>query len=152
MMKFAQHALLAAAVTLTPMAAATQAEAGDRYYRHHHRGDDALALGVIGLATGVIVGSALANPPPQRRVYVDRPVSVYDEPGYYVDDYPPPPPRHTYRPRPVYQQPRPVVQSYGIEPWTGAWYDYCAERYRSFNPRTGTFVGYDGRTHFCTAG
>mgnify|MGYP006199160149 CR=1 FL=1 len=44
MMKFAQNALLAAAVTLTPIAAATQAEAGDRYYRHH-RGDDALALG-----------------------------------------------------------------------------------------------------------
>jgi hypothetical protein len=152
MMKFAQHALLAAAVTLTPMAAATQAEAGDRYYRHHHSGDDALALGVIGLAAGVIVGSALASPPPQRRVYIDRPVSVYDEPGYYVDDFPPPPPRHAYRPRPVYQKPRPVYQSYGIEPWTGAWYDYCSQRYRSFNPRTGTFVGYDGRTHFCTAG
>ncbi|MDZ7875521.1 MAG: BA14K family protein [Rhizobium sp.] len=149
MMKFAQHALLAAAVTLTPIAAASQAEAGDRHYRH--RSDDALALGVIGLATGMIVGSALASPPPQRRVYIDRPVSVYDEPGYYVDDYPPPPPRHTYRPRPVYQQPRPVVQSYGVEPWTGAWYDYCSQRYRSFNPRTGTFVGYDGRTHFCTA-
>jgi len=90
MMKFAQNALLAAAVTLTPIAAATQAEAGDRYHRHH-RGDDALALGVLGLATGVIVGSALANPAPQRRVYVDRPVSVYEEPDYYVDDYPPPP-------------------------------------------------------------
>ncbi|THV15689.1 BA14K family protein [Rhizobium rhizophilum] len=151
MMKFAQNALLAAAVTLTPIAAATQAEAGDRYHRQH-RGDDALALGVLGLATGVIVGSALANPAPQRRVYVDRPVSVYDEPDYYVDDYPPPPPRNTYRPRPVYQQPQPVYQSYGIEPWTGAWHDYCSQRYRSFNPRTGTFVGYDGRTHFCTAG
>ncbi|MDH4441271.1 MAG: BA14K family protein [Rhizobium sp.] len=156
MIQFARNALLAAAVTLVPMAAASQAQAGDRYYRHHRndRHGDALALGVIGLATGVIVGSALANnPPPQRRVYVDRgPVSVYDDPEYYVDDYPPPPPRRpAYRPQPVYQQ-QPVYQSYGVEPWTGAWYDYCSQRYRSFNSRTGTYIGYDGQSHFCTAG
>lgn len=149
MIKFARNALLAAAVTLVPMAAASQAQADDRYYRHHRHNNhgDALALGVIGLATGVIVGSALASPPPQRRVYVDRgPVSVYDEPEYYVDDYPPPPPR-----RPAYR-PQPVYQSYNLEPWTGAWYEYCSQRYRSFNSRTGTYVGYDGQSHFCTAG
>ena len=146
MIKFARNALLAAAVTLVPMAAATQVQAGDRYYRHHRHNNngDALALGVIGLATGVIVGSALASPPPQRRVYVDRgPVSVY---------YPPPPPRRqVYRQQPVYQQ-RQVYQSYSVEPWTGAWYEYCSQRYRSFNSRTGTYVGYDGQSHFCTAG
>ncbi|RKE84193.1 BA14K family protein [Rhizobium sp. AG855] len=155
MIKFARNALLAAAVTLVPMAAASQAQADDRYYRHHrHDNGDAIALGVIGLATGVIVGSALASPPPQRRVYVDRgPVSVYDDQDYYVDDYPPPPPRRqVYRPRPVYQQQRPVYQSYSVEPWTGAWYQYCSQRYRSFNSRTGTYIGYDGQSHFCTAG
>ncbi len=151
MIKIARNALLAAAVTLVPMAAASQAEAGDRYYRRHHHNGDAIALGVLGLATGVIVGSALASPPPQRRVYVDRgPVSVYDDQDYYVDDYPPPPPRQVYRPRPVYQQP--VYQSYSVEPWTGAWYEYCSQRYRSFNSRTGTYIGYDGQSHFCTAG
>jgi len=148
MMKFAKHALLATVVAVTPLVTMGPAEARDRYYRDHHRRDDAVALGVIGLATGVIVGSALANNPPQRRVYVEEPpVSVYDDnDAYYVDDYPPPPPR-----RPAYR-PRPVQQSYGIEPWTGAWHEYCSARYRSFNPRTGTYVGYDGRSHFCTAG
>lgn len=35
------------------------------------------------------------------------------------------------------------------KPWTNAWYDYCHSRYRSFNPRTGYFLGYDGDHHFC---
>lgn len=26
---------------------------------------------------------------------------------------------------------------------------YCAQRYRSFDPRSGTFMGYDGRRHPC---
>ncbi len=39
----------------------------------------------------------------------------------------------------------------GLEPWSPEWYDYCSDRYRSFSPRSGTFVGYDGREHFCTA-
>lgn len=34
-------------------------------------------------------------------------------------------------------------------PWTPGWYRYCAAKYRSFNPGTGYFVGYDGRHHFC---
>lgn len=35
------------------------------------------------------------------------------------------------------------------KPWTAKWYRYCANRYRSFNARTGYFRGYDGRRHFC---
>jgi hypothetical protein len=30
------------------------------------------------------------------------------------------------------------------EPWTPAWYHYCAERWPSFNPDTGTIVTPDG--------
>jgi hypothetical protein len=26
---------------------------------------------------------------------------------------------------------------------------YCAERYRSFDPASGTYLGYDGRRHLC---
>ncbi len=37
----------------------------------------------------------------------------------------------------------------GLQPWTPAWYSYCSAKYRSFNPQTGHFLGYDGRYHFC---
>lgn len=29
------------------------------------------------------------------------------------------------------------------------WHAYCASKYRSYNPRTGTYLGYDGRRHRC---
>jgi hypothetical protein len=51
--------------------------------------------------------------------------------------YPPPPPPY---PAPAYGRP-PV----GSE----AWLDYCSRRYRSFDPYSGTFVGYDGRRYPC---
>jgi Ni/Co efflux regulator RcnB len=142
--------LAVAASTLTATAGVSEARdrnrdgywrEGDDYQyrkprRHRDRdrnyGRDAAIGGALGLATGVIIGGALASQPR----YEER---RYVEPDYY----PEPEPRVIYR-RPV------VVESY--EPWTRAWYDYCAQRYRSFNPSTGTFVGYDGREHFCNAG
>lgn len=112
----------------------------DRSYRHHHRSyrhhrdnGDTVAAGVLGLAAGALIGSALAQP--ERRVYV--------EPQYA----PPPPPPPAYYPAP----PRRVTYSPGYQPWTRGWYDYCSNRYRSFNPNTGTYRGYDGRDHFCNA-
>lgn len=33
--------------------------------------------------------------------------------------------------------------------WSPEWYAYCSRKYRSFNPRTGYFLGYDGKYHFC---
>ncbi|MFK5977647.1 MAG: BA14K family protein [Rhizobiaceae bacterium] len=38
-----------------------------------------------------------------------------------------------------------------IEPWSAGWKDYCRTKYRSFNPKSGTFLGYDGDRHFCVA-
>lgn len=77
-------------------------------------GGGAAAAGVIGFATGAIVGGALSQP---------RTVTVYEEPAYYRGGRP--------------------------APWSPSWYAYCDARYRSFNPDTGMFVGYDGRHHFC---
>jgi hypothetical protein len=34
-------------------------------------------------------------------------------------------------------------------PWTAEWYEYCDGKYRSFDARTGFYVGYDGIRHFC---
>ena len=35
------------------------------------------------------------------------------------------------------------------EPWTPAWLSYCRSKFRSFNASSGTFLGFDGKRHFC---
>lgn len=35
-------------------------------------------------------------------------------------------------------------------PRSAGWLSYCESRYRTFDPRTGTFIGSDGLRHFCT--
>jgi hypothetical protein len=52
-------------------------------------------------------------------------------------------------PRTVYVAPPARPVGYRPEPWTEDWYAYCSSRYRSFNPRSGTYLGYDGYEHFC---
>jgi hypothetical protein len=52
----------------------------------------------------------------------------------------------------VYAGPPPPaygVAAYGPPTWSPAWYTYCAQRYRSFNPHTGYFIGPDGQPYFC---
>jgi hypothetical protein len=39
-----------------------------------------------------------------------------------------------------------------LQPWTAQWRSYCKQRFSSFNATTGTYTGYDGKSHFCTAG
>ncbi|MCO6178882.1 BA14K family protein [Ciceribacter sp. RN22] len=137
MTKFAKFTLLSAAVATVVVSASSPALAGHR----HHRNDAAIIAGVVGLAAGVAAGSALASQPRYVEpdpVYVERP-PVYVEPQpAYVDEYP--------------RAPRRTYVTYDLEPWSPQWYRYCSDRYRSFNPRSGTYVGYDGREHFCTAG
>lgn len=87
----------------------------------------AVAAGVAGLVIGGIIAS-------QNRP--QRGYRTYEEP--YQQPY-----------RPVYQEQEYVQQGYGFAPWTQEWYDYCAQRYRSFDPRSGTFVSYDGRRYMC---
>ncbi|MBC7281345.1 BA14K family protein [Hoeflea sp.] len=53
-------------------------------------------------------------------------------------------------PRVIYRQPHtPRNVSGSYEPWSRSWMRYCSNKYRSFNPSTGTYRGYDGRDHFC---
>lgn len=128
-----------------------------RHHRKHKnqpigrvkRNDDGVILGIIGLAAGALITGAILsdqanqrNRAPQRR-YIDPAPNDYryNEPSYgQVDrDYYPPAPRDDY------------AAAGSIEPWTNEWYRYCAQRYRSFKPATGTFRGYDGQDHFCVA-
>lgn len=131
--------ILSTAVAAMTLSALPAANARD--WHRHHRGGDALAAGVVGLAAGALIGSALAAPPAPPPYY-DGPVG-YDDDGYYER------PSYVVRRAPVR-----VVRDYemgGIEPWTREWVRYCSSRYRSFDARSGTFVGYDGQEHFCNA-
>ncbi len=158
MLKFARLALITAAVVSAGVTAASPALAGGRHWDQRGEpvgrvNDDAVALGLFGLAAGVIAGSVIASQPRGPRYvepdYVEprRYVEPEYEPDYrsgprpiysYDNDYPPPPSRATY--------------GAGAEAWSPEWYRYCQARYRSFDPRTGTFIGFDNRRHFCTAG
>jgi len=119
---FLKGLALAALMGLTVLPLPGTAEAG--YGGRGWGGPGYWGAGLIGLGVGVAIGSALAAP-----VYVDP----------YVDA-PPPPPPGAYAP---------VAAGYGPPAWSPEWYDYCGQRYRSFNARTGYFMGYDGQPHFC---
>lgn len=49
---------------------------------------------------------------------------------------------------PTVQSGAPVTRN-GIPPWTPAWYQYCSNKYKSFNAQTGLYLGYDGKYHYC---
>lgn len=86
---------------------------------------DAIIAGALGFGVGTLFGNATARP----RYYAPAPVYVA----------PPPPP--------VYVQPAPVY--YVLEPWTPDWYAYCGSKYRSFDPRSGTYISHDGYRRMC---
>ena len=76
----------------------------------------------------IIAGAVTSAPEPYYAPHAGA------QPGYY-----PPAPYQGYA-------------SYGgAEPWTQAWYEYCTQRFRSFNAESGTYMGYDGKRHFCVA-
>jgi hypothetical protein len=129
-------AFIAALVALLALTLAVPAEAGrghgkgwkgghgGRYVQNNYygrRGDDGYSALGAGLL-GFGVGAIVGSALTPREVYVA-----------------PPPPA-----RPVYTR-----AGYGPAPWTPDWYSYCYSRYRSFDPNTGTFIGYDGYEHFC---
>jgi hypothetical protein len=76
--------------------------------------------GLGAFAAGAIIGGALAAP-------------YYYGPGYYPGPYYPAP----YYARPYYE---------GAPAGDVA---YCAQRYRSYDPASGTFLGNDGHRHPC---
>jgi len=74
-----------------------------------------------GIAAGALIGGAIAN--------ANRP---YYAPGYYA-------------PAPAYAPPPPAYYA----PPPGDAVAYCMQRYRSYRPETGTFIGYDGIERPC---
>ncbi|WP_119307986.1 BA14K family protein [Cohaesibacter haloalkalitolerans] len=108
------------------------------------------------LATGIVVGTVAGAIAMNAVKDNKRPVTVHrapPPPKHYAPaprkDYAP---RRDYAPRKAYApnppryhapNPRSVVMS-------REQIRRCSERYRSFNPRTGYYTGYDGRKHLCT--
>jgi hypothetical protein len=92
---------------------------------HHggHRGGGF----VPGLAAGAIIGGVIASP---GYGYYDGP--AYYSPGYYDDQY--------YDDGAVAVAPEPVDDDAVA---------YCTQTYRSYDVRSGTFLGYDGLRHPC---
>lgn len=95
---------------------------GPKYVQknYYYRDNGANAVGAGLLGFGI--GAIVGSALTPREVYVA-----------------PPPPRPTYY----------TPAGYGPPPWTPDWYTYCYSRYRSFDPNSGTFIGYDGYEHFC---
>jgi hypothetical protein len=87
----------------------------------HHGGDAgaAIAAGILG---DLILGGIAASQ--YGGTYYPY---YYPTPGYY------------YGPPPGYYGPG----------YTPDWMAYCAGRYRSFDPASGTYLGYDGMRHYC---
>jgi BA14K-like protein len=144
MNRFVKFAVLGTAAMATVLVPLAEANAQHRHRRHNN---DAIAAGIVGLAAGAIIAGALSDQRPvyrERRVYQEVP--VYDDEDVYIDEYPdaPPPPRRVVK--------RVIRYSHDLEPWSREWFRYCSNRYNSFNAETGTYRGYDGRNHFCTAG
>ena len=81
---------------------------------------------------------AYVAPRHQRPAYDNMDDQAQDD-GYFPD-------------RPQKKSRDTVVAQGKLEPWTAKWRSYCKQRYQSFNSTTGTYAGYDGKQHFCTAG
>jgi hypothetical protein len=80
-----------------------------------------------GFVAGAVVGGALAD----SYAYYDSP--DYYGPDYYSDD--------------TYSDAGPEV---AVVPGGGGGdASYCAQRYRSYDPASGTYLGYDGQRHPC---
>ena len=125
------HPSSTGAVATTPRFSA--GSAGARYaggnqggwnggYRHPHRHGGGYWRGAV---AGAVVGGALAS-----NYYYGSP---YYAPGYYDDSYA------------YYDDDAPVA----IEAAPGGDASYCAQRYRSYDPASGTYLGHDGQRHPC---
>jgi len=145
-----------------PMASRS-ASAGPRFDRGgnfgggHYRGGNGWGAGAAGFAAGAVVGGAIAA----NNGYYGGP-GYYGNDGYYADggygydapDYAYGAPAYGYQ-DPGYVQGAPMVQGRAADESdvtvTGSndSVSYCEQTFKSYNPSTGTYLGYDGQRHSC---
>ncbi|AGF74753.1 hypothetical protein BAnh1_08770 [Bartonella australis AUST/NH1] len=109
-----------------------------KYYVERNNAGDALVAGVLGFAVGAILSEALKKPQQPEIIYqVQSPSQVI------------------YRQLPqtqvIYQVQPTTTYQITSQPQEVSWLQYCTQKYRTFNPQTGTFRGSDGLDHFCRA-
>jgi hypothetical protein len=91
-----------------------------------------------GFVAGALLGGALLAP----RYYAPGPYYYGGGPYYAPGPYQAPAP---YYADPGYAEPGP----YSADPTGGDPVAYCSQRFRSYDPRSGTYLGYDGYRHPC---
>jgi hypothetical protein len=119
--------MAALALTVTAVVAAGGPASAERW---HH------GWGPVGLAAGVVGGAVAAATSPWGPGYYDgydyAPGNPYDN-GY------------------AYEPSDEIAPAYTYMPGGGGGQaaGYCAQRYRSYDPSSGTYLGYDGVRHPC---
>jgi hypothetical protein len=83
-----------------------------------------IGAGAAAVATGAIIGGAIATQN-QGYYYPAQTYSGYSDPGY------------------VYSDAAPAAYNNGDS------VAYCEQTYRSYDPATGSYLGYDGYRHAC---
>ena len=114
---------------VTPSVEIVQFRRGGRGFRGRGFGGPALGLGIAGaLIGGAIIGST-------------RPYGPYGPYGYYGSG------GYYGYPAPVYPAPGYVTGAppYPVEDAVA----YCMQRFRSYDPSSGTYLGFDGYRHPC---
>ncbi|WP_273791223.1 MULTISPECIES: BA14K family protein [unclassified Bartonella] len=105
---------------------------------HIENSGDAVVMGILGLATGTILGTVLKKPEQPQVVYQIVPQNqiVYQQvPQEQI----------------IYEAPQMVKYEPVQQSWESDWLNYCKKKYRSFNPKTGTFRDRNGLEHVCYA-
>jgi hypothetical protein len=134
----------AAALALIGCAAvATAGQASAQDWRYHR---DGWGWGPAGLAAGVVGGAvAAATAPLWAPGYYDGYPRYAYGPGYADDDGPAYGPVGP-APGPGYVQQAPATV---IAQAPGDDVAYCEAHFKSYNPASGTYLGYDGLRHAC---
>ena len=103
---------------------------GPARYQYQHRGyahgqgpGYGMGAGVAAVATGALIAGAIASQ--NQGYYPAETYPVYSDPGY------------------GYNYAAPVVYNNGDS------VAYCEQTYRSYDPASGTYLGYDGFRHPC---
>ncbi|EJF88369.1 hypothetical protein ME1_00688 [Bartonella vinsonii subsp. arupensis OK-94-513] len=99
---------------------------------------EALVVGVLGLAAAAVLGKMLTKS--------EQPKIIYQTPPQNKIIY-----QNSPQKQVIYNV-QPSVQNLPLDQASKAkWLEYCTKKYRSFNPKTGTFRGHDGLDHPCYA-